>query len=915
MGEFSSLCLGPGMFVLFALCFQGCENGVSTDNISKLKVNFPDTLQVELDSLVLILKKNPQDSGYIQRESRAVEKNENQIEIILNAELGNDFYLEVMGYSSGELVYHQARNIELDGKKLKIVEEFQLLEPENKVPSFQITAQPQDQYANKNQTVFFNIEIDSLEGAQFQWQKSKQNIQGADSSSLEYKNSGSEDNGVGFRAIVIRKGFKDTSVTAYLYVNEVPNLSVPLAEDDSLRILEEDSITFAASEFTQNDTDGDEDLLVLSQLFFTNNLKGQISGGNITLVSAEDFNGLDTLVYIVSDGKGGYDTANVYVTVEAVNDSPLLAPLDTLLVKENEELIFEISATDKEDDSLFYTLLEGPGTLKLDSLTGQVNWLPGLDDAGLQKITVEVRDNGNPVLKDSADFWINVANYNIPSIGFSVSSLSGTEKDSAGITLLLSQAASRQIYVSLKISGSATVGEDYSLSDSVFVFEEGETSKSLTIYVVDDDREEGLESIVLSFDSLFNVEKGAINQLNYSLEDDEKIPAGVIVVDGSISTDSGNGLSWASAFKSLSAALEAGWGNGASSNKPSQIWIAKGSYFPGESADDSYFLPGNVAIYGGFSGGESELSQRNFRENFSILSGMLPGGDTARHIALMGSPGEVILDGLQFKNAWARGSGSSSIESKNWRNNAGAGIYVSGSTAVIRNCLFANNTANSGAAIYVSDGDSVTVENSYFMENSGNNVFEGVSFAIVNSVFTNNLATAITIQESDLDWAYSNISHCVFYKNGDTDKNAPGAFDIYDNGSYSNYTTIINSIIWENGNILMEASQMMFRNGAQPSISNSVAFGQYTGAFKHMDEFSNVSWSQIISDNPKFLNPANPHGEDGVLFTADDGLNLASDSPAIDAIDGVLGDLEPEFDILGLPRVQGEGADMGAYEQ
>lgn len=93
-------------------------------------------------------------------------------------------------------------------------------------------------------------------------------------------------------------------------------------------------------------------------------------------------------------------------------------------------------------------------------------------------------------------------------------------------------------------------------------------------------------------------------------------------VDASRSDDSGDGLSWATARKSLQTALaDAGPGD--------EIWLAAGEYRPSEGLDRSasFFLKSGVAIYGGFAGGETTRDQRDFVLNASILCGDLAGND------------------------------------------------------------------------------------------------------------------------------------------------------------------------------------------------------------------------------------------------------------------------------------------------
>ncbi|MFP5042564.1 YCF48-related protein [Parasediminibacterium sp. JCM 36343] len=94
----------------------------------------------------------------------------------------------------------------------------------------------------------------------------------------------------------------------------------------------------------------------------------------------------------------------------------------------------------------------------------------------------------------------------------------------------------------------------------------------------------------------------------------------------------GDGSSWANAYTELGEALWA-----AQSNCVSEIWVAKGTYLPTrdpkgltsptEVRDKTFYLRNGVALYGGFNGTETSLSQRDYATNTTILSGDLNGDD------------------------------------------------------------------------------------------------------------------------------------------------------------------------------------------------------------------------------------------------------------------------------------------------
>jgi hypothetical protein len=84
-----------------------------------------------------------------------------------------------------------------------------------------------------------------------------------------------------------------------------------------------------------------------------------------------------------------------------------------------------------------------------------------------------------------------------------------------------------------------------------------------------------------------------------------------------------DGTSWADAFVSLQDAL-------AEARSGDEIWVAAGVYRPDQgvgiiSGDRgaSFELKNEVAVYGGFAGGEERREERDWEVNATVLSGDL----------------------------------------------------------------------------------------------------------------------------------------------------------------------------------------------------------------------------------------------------------------------------------------------------
>ncbi len=199
----------------------------------------------------------------------------------------------------------------------------------------------------------------------------------------------------------------------------------------------------------------------------------------------------------------------------------------------------------------------------------------------------------------------------------------------------------------------------------------------------------------------------------------------------------GNGSSWQQAVGDLSALLRSPLvTNG------TQIWVAAGTYFPTATVtnrDASFEIPNGVQVFGGFSGTETQLSQRNWRQNQTILSGDInQDADTtgnSYNIVYFGFSidNATILDGFAIKN----GNASKSVGIGE-RGSSGAGIYLDGKLAnnfcnpTIRNCLLERNRANAqGGAVIANGGFSGACNarffNCIFQDNFS--IYEGAAMA------------------------------------------------------------------------------------------------------------------------------------------------------------------------------------------
>jgi large repetitive protein len=172
-------------------------------------------------------------------------------------------------------------------------------------------------------------------------------------------------------------------------VNDAPN-----AEND-LRNAPEDATTLLTG-LLANDSDIENDTLSISTVQNFTNCTAEVSGNNVNVTPTQNFTGLATFDYTVSDGNGGFDTAKVSVTVDPVNDPPVAfddadsTNEDTLLVKATS--VYFTNDTDTENDTLSITAVSSPvnGTVNLVGTT--ITFTPDVNFFGAASFDYTVSD-------------------------------------------------------------------------------------------------------------------------------------------------------------------------------------------------------------------------------------------------------------------------------------------------------------------------------------------------------------------------------------------------------------------------------------------------------------------------------------------------------------------------------------------
>lgn len=199
----------------------------------------------------------------------------------------------------------------------------------------------------------------------------------------------------------------ESSATVTIMVERAPN-NPPIAVDDNYVTEENLAFTF---DVRVNDIDFDDNALFV--LDYTESKHGELSlnsDGTFTFVPMENWNGLDTFSYEISDRFGGSDTAEVNILVQPGPNSKPIARDDTFSTDANTPVTFNVlrNDVDLDGDTLFITefTLTQHGTLTSED-KGTFTYLPVAGWSGLDSFTYAITDaNGG---EDRADVSITVS--------------------------------------------------------------------------------------------------------------------------------------------------------------------------------------------------------------------------------------------------------------------------------------------------------------------------------------------------------------------------------------------------------------------------------------------------------------------------------------------------------------------------
>jgi hypothetical protein len=172
----------------------------------------------------------------------------------------------------------------------------------------------------------------------------------------------------------------------------------PVAQDDRVNGLEDTVFETTVAALLGNDSDADGDPITLVSVGNPVNGTVERDGDTIRFTPPPNFDGNAFFDYVVEDGRGGFDTAQVRINVVSTNRAPVAGP-DALAGTEDTPIFVDVSAllandADADGDPIIFLGLQAPGDGANVFELPDGNWqiMPDVNVNGLIEVTYRITD-------------------------------------------------------------------------------------------------------------------------------------------------------------------------------------------------------------------------------------------------------------------------------------------------------------------------------------------------------------------------------------------------------------------------------------------------------------------------------------------------------------------------------------------
>ena len=275
----------------------------------------------------------------------------------------------------------------------------------------------------------------------------------------------------------------------------------------------------------------DDDIIVASDsltLSIANSNEGLLNAGldglTVNLSLLENQNGSATITVTATDDSSATVTDTFIVTVNPINDNPVLTDIGAQSVNEDTAKVILLTATDIDEDDLTYTATSTESNVTASVSNDTLTLTPADNWNGTTDITVTVTDDGTGTLTDTETFTVTINAINdapvisimdsvtIDEDNFATVNLSASDIEGDGLTYSVSSAESNVTATVSNDTLTLTPSENWNGTGNITVFvNDGflsdTTSFVLTVIPVNDAPEIILpDSLVFSEDGLLTVD-------------------------------------------------------------------------------------------------------------------------------------------------------------------------------------------------------------------------------------------------------------------------------------------------------------------------------------------------------------------------------------------------------------------------
>jgi uncharacterized protein (TIGR03437 family) len=218
-----------------------------------------------------------------------------------------------------------------------------------------------------------------------------------------------------------------------LTITATDNLNASSTQNIALTVFNTNQPPVAISKSVATDEDtplkitltaSDPDRNALSYILVDRPAHGQLTGTgpDLTYLPAKNFFGGDAFTFKVNDGAADSAVATITITVNPINDAPVISVPPEQKIAAGAALKFVVSATEFDpDDLMTFTaqdLPQGAAFDQTNASSAQFSWTPTAQQTGIHVVTFKVTDNGSPTMSATQTVAISVIAANAgPRVG------------------------------------------------------------------------------------------------------------------------------------------------------------------------------------------------------------------------------------------------------------------------------------------------------------------------------------------------------------------------------------------------------------------------------------------------------------------------------------------------------------------